>query len=77
MKLRHLDYDAPESQQHQREGLPLLEVEVTHQPNFKTFIRTFAMLFAVMSIVIGLVFLIAPDSHALQEGFLSNAFWLY
>ena len=63
MKLRHLDYDAPESQQHQREGLPLLEVEVTHQQHFKTFIKTFAILFAVMSIVIGLVFLFAPNQY--------------
>ena len=76
MKIRRLDYDAPESQQHEREGLPLLEVEVTHEQHFKTFIKTFAILFGVMSVVIGIVFLIAPDSHALQEGFLSNAFWI-
>ena len=56
--------------------MPLLEVEVTHEQHFKTFIKTFAILFGVMSVVIGIVFLIAPDSHALQEGFLSNAFWI-
>ena len=57
MKIRRLDYDAPESQQHEREGLPLLEVEVTHEQHFKTFIKTFAILFGVMSVVIGMALL--------------------
>jgi len=76
MKIRRLDYDAPESQQHEREGLPLLEVEVTHEQHLMTFVKTFAILLGVMSLLIGIAFLVAPDSHALQEGFLSNAFWI-
>lgn len=76
MKIRHLDYDAPESQQHAQQGLPLLEVEVTHKQSLATFIKTFAILFGVMTMAIGVVYLVAPDSHAITDGLMSHAFWL-
>lgn len=76
MKIRNLDYDAPENKLPEREGLPLLEVEVTHQQHFITFAKTFATLLSVMAIVLATIFWLAPDSHALKDGFLSNAFWI-
>ncbi|MCP5176139.1 MAG: sulfite exporter TauE/SafE family protein [Moraxellaceae bacterium] len=76
MKIRRLDYDAPESQQHEREGLPLLEIEVTHQQNLATFIKTFVVLLTLLLVVVSAAYLIAPDSHAITDGLLSNAFWL-
>lgn len=76
MKIRRLDYDAPESKQHEREGLPLLEVEVTHQPSLITLAKTFAILLALLCVAMGSVYLIAPESHAITDGLLSNAFWI-
>ncbi|HQV22733.1 MAG TPA: hypothetical protein PLJ88_06560, partial [Agitococcus sp.] len=68
MKIRRLDYDAPESQQHEREGLPLLEIEVTHQQNLATFIKTFVVLLTLLLVVVSAAYLIAPDSHAITDG---------
>ncbi|PTQ90973.1 sulfite exporter TauE/SafE family protein [Agitococcus lubricus] len=76
MKIRRLDYDAPESQQHAREGLPLLEVEVTHQPSLTTLAKTFAVLLGLLSLALGAAYLIAPESHVITDGLLSHAFWI-
>lgn len=76
MKIRRLDLDDRISVDHEHQGLPPLEAEITHTQNFlKPLLHTFGILFGLLALAAGIAFL-TQDADTIMKGLSSDLFWM-